>query len=65
MTCTCRQNCPCTFCFLVRKQWQGRKPKHVELDRLALNFILAWEWYSDRCEDHRMFGTPFPTMTIN
>jgi hypothetical protein len=31
-----------------------------ETDALCIEYILAYDWYYDRCEDLRVFGTPFP-----
>ena len=38
----------------------GAKGTKQEIDALCLEYILALEWYHDRSEDLRVFGTPFP-----
>jgi hypothetical protein len=40
----------------------GAPGTRAEIDALCLEYILAYEWWYDRQEDHRVFGTPLPTV---
>ena len=60
--CTCRPDCPCAFCTAARIQCEGKRPRRIETEQLALAYIAAYEWYRDREIDEIVFGTPMPVI---
>jgi hypothetical protein len=40
----------------------GAPGTKAEIDALCLEYMAAYEWWYDRQEDHRVFGTPLPTV---
>lgn len=40
----------------------GAPGTRAELDAMILEYMAAYEEWFDRQEDHRVFGTPLPTI---
>jgi hypothetical protein len=40
----------------------GAAGTRAEIDALCLEYMAAYEWWFDRQEDHRVFGTPLPAV---